>query len=332
MRRLLALAVVLLGNATAQQPAANTVRVWAFDGVQPLLLRWEADFTREHPGTYFENTFHGAAAIPAGLYDGVADIAFLGREWWPVDNMAFHWVYQYAPFGIEVVGAGACAPWPSFSPVVIVNVKNPIASISMAQLDGVFGSLHKASSANLREWNALGVTGPLAYRTIVPVNFGADDPLGVYFRKRVLKEDYKPNPATLFVQGQQADTGIARRVARDPGAIGLTSGAAAAAVAGVKVIAVQSGADTANTPSDRSVADGTYPLSRTLSLYVNRKPGERVAAPVESFLLFVLSDQGQSDVHPGEGFIPLSVEKVVKARERVTGDWTREATSKEWKQ
>jgi phosphate transport system substrate-binding protein len=298
--------------------------------MKPVMLRWEAEYTRQHPAVRFTNVWHGAAAVPAGLYDGVADIAVLGREWWPVDNMAFHWVYQYAPFGIEVAAASTHAPQPSFTPVVIVNAANPLRSISLAQLDAVFGSQHLQAPGNARTWGDVGLSGEWAKRPIVPIGYGEEDPLGVFFRKRVLDDDYKPNPVSVLIEGQDANREIAARVAHDPDAIGYTSGDAAG-IRGLKVVPVV-GSNGALAADDKNIEGNTYPLSRGVSLCVNRKPGERVTAEIEGFLLFVLSEQGQAEVRGGEGYLPLSEARRQRALARVTGDWTTEATSKEWKQ
>lgn len=328
MKGLLVLLLAIRCTASAQAP--TPIRVWGFEGMKPVMLRWEGEYKRQHLGVQFTNVWHGAAAVPAGLYDGVADIAVLGREWWPVDNMAFHWVYQYAPFGIEVASASSRAPRPSFTPVVIVNAANPLQSITLAQLDAVFAAQHRRAPGNARTWGDLGLSGEWAQRAIVPAGYGEDDALGVFFRKRVLEEDYKPNPEAVLIQGPDADQRIATRVAQDPGAIGYTSGDAAD-LHGIKVIPV-AGGDGAVWANDKNIETNAYPLSRNVSLYVNRKPGEHLPAEIEGFVLFMLSEQGQSAVHGVEGYLPLSESRRKEALERVTGDWTTEATSKEWKQ
>jgi phosphate transport system substrate-binding protein len=315
---------------TAGGQTPTPIRVWGFEGMKPIVLRWEGEYSRQHPGVKFTNVWHGAAAVPAGLYDGVADIAVLGREWWPVDNMAFHWVYQYAPFGIEVASASSHAPRPSFTPVVIVNAANPLQSITLAQLDAVFGAQHRRAPSNARTWGDLGLSEEWARRAIVPAGYGEDDALGVFFRKRVLEEDYKPNPESVLMQGPDADRQIAARVAQEPGAIGYTSGDAAD-LRGIKEIPV-AGSDGAVAPDDKNIESNAYPLSRSVSLYLNRKPGERLPSEIEGFARFVLSEQGQAAVSGNEGYLPLSESRRKNALERVTADWTTDATSKEWKQ
>ncbi len=332
MRRLWAAAMILYCVAAHAQEQVKQIRVWAYEGMGPLVMRWETAFQREHPGAHFENAFHGAAAVPAGLYDGVADIAVMGREWWPVDNMAFHWVYHYAPFSVDVVAAGATAPRASFTPVVIVNAANPLRKISTAELDAVFGSLHKQAPQNVRTWGELGVAGAMTAKSIEPVGFGEDDSLGVFFRKQVLKGDYKPNPASVLLEGSRADEKIAARVARDDSALGYTSGTAAAREHGVRVIPVAGAGGEPLEATPEAIADSSYPLSRRLSILTNRKPGDRLVEPVEEFLLFVLSDEGQREIHAEEGYLALPVGARDRERKRILGDWTTAEANKGWKE
>lgn len=332
MRRWWAAAMLMCCAAAPAQEPVKPIRVWAYEGMRPLVMRWESAFERGHAGVHFENTFHGAAAISAGLYDGVADIAVMGREWWPVDNMAFHWVYQYAPFAVDVVAAGATAPRASFTPVVIVNAANPMQKISIAELDAAFGSLHKQAPGNVRTWGELGVKGSWAGKAVEPVGFGEDDSLGVFFRKQVLKGDYKPNPASVLLEGPRADEEIAARVARDVNALGYTSGTAAAQERGVKVIPVVGAEGDVIDASAEVIADGSYPLSRRLSILTNRKPGGRLVEPVEEFLLFVLSDDGQREVHEDEGYLALPEGARDRERKRVVGEWTTAEANKGWKE
>lgn len=330
MRRLVAGCLALAcGTACAQE--VKPIRVWGYEGMRPLMERWEAKYAAEHPGVKFANVFHGAAAVPAGLYNNAADVVVMGREFWPVDSMAFHWVFQYAPFGVEVIATTPNAPTPSFTPVVIVNKANPMQAISVAQLDAVFGSEHTQAPANVRVWNDLAVSGALGRKTIVPVGFGEDEALGVFWRKRVLKDDYKPNAASVLLQGNDADVAIARRVAGNLAAIGYTSARGAKIVPGVKVIPVVDSQGHEERATVEDVGTGEYPLARGLQVYVNRKPGQRIDAGVESFVLWMLSDEAQREVRVSEGFASLSKARREKDEARVLGEWTTAATGA-WKE
>src|SRR5690348_5092169 len=91
-------------SVTAQQSPStvadeHVIRVWGYSGISSQMLQWENGYKTHHPDVRFHNEFHGAAAVMAGLYDGVGDLALMGREIWPVETMAYQWVYQQQPFG-----------------------------------------------------------------------------------------------------------------------------------------------------------------------------------------------------------------------------------------
>src|SRR5207302_5220086 len=66
---------------------AHVIRVWGYSGISSQMLQWENGYQAHHPEVRFHNEFHGAAAVMAGLYDGVGDVALMGREIWPVETM-----------------------------------------------------------------------------------------------------------------------------------------------------------------------------------------------------------------------------------------------------
>jgi phosphate transport system substrate-binding protein len=297
----------------ASKPDANLIRVWGFDGMKPLLLRWEAAYTKEHPETHFLNTFHGPASAMAGLYNGVADIVVMGRELWPVDTMAYHWVFQRQPFGIAVVTAGLNAPAQAFTPIVIVNRKNPLTSISLAQLDAIYGSEHRAASANARTWGDLGLTGEWANRPIHAYGYGPEDALGVYFRHDVLRSDFKPSLESHLLSDREPTAGhetltaaerIARAVALDPDAIGYTKAATLRPM--LKAINIEGTAPPAISANMDTLSVHRYPLTRTLSLFVNRAHDRPLASALDGFLRYVLSPEAQAEVQSTEGFLPLT--------------------------
>ena len=55
------------------------------------------------------------------------------------------------------------------------------------------------------------------------------------------------------------------------------------------------------TPSRASFQDRTYPLVRSIYLYLNRKPGTPIEPKLREFLRFILSRDGQQIVADGSG-------------------------------
>jgi phosphate transport system substrate-binding protein len=68
-------------------------------------------------------------------------------------------------------------------------------------------------------------------------------------------------------------------------------------------------------PTEESIAAGTYPLARTIYIYVNRKPKSPVPANVADFLRYIVGTEGQAIAARTGGYLPLSPELAAKARE-----------------
>jgi phosphate transport system substrate-binding protein len=308
----LAIAALLLGavGANAQQPTPDphVIRVWGYNGLSAQLLRWETEYHKLHPDIAFDNQLHGAATVMAGLYDGVADIALMGREIWPVETMAYQWVYQQQPFGVIVATTGLHAPGQLFTPVVIVNAKNPLSAISLSQLDAIYGSEHRAAPANIRTWGDLGVKGEWASKPIHPYGYGGEDALGVYFRHDILKADFKPNPASHLLSDHDSKTEtaaqrIAQAVAADPYAIGYTSVPQGWAAKVLPLTTPES-----VTPNAGSLTSHQYPLTRSLWIYFRRTPDKPLDPKVDAFVRFLLTPSAQALVSPADELLPLTPE------------------------
>ncbi|WP_263366278.1 PstS family phosphate ABC transporter substrate-binding protein [Edaphobacter bradus] len=292
-----------------QKQGIVTIRLYGYGGMDSLVDRWERGFMREHGEVRFTNTFHGAATAMAGLYTGVADISVMGRELWPNETMAYRWVFQYLPFGVEVVTSALTSPDQTYTPVVIANATNPIASLTLRQLAGIYGSEHRRGGGNLRVWGDLGLTGEWANRPIHVYGYGPDDPEGVNFRKAVFRGDFKPNVEGRYLSDRDgkgiAAARIAAAVAADPLAIGLTG--AGFAREGLKLLPVAKSDDAAAVaPTSQTVADRSYPLTRTLSFYVRREPGKPIDPALAAFLRYILSPVGQEMVREDGRFAALT--------------------------
>lgn len=283
----------------------HLIRVWGYSGLSSQLLRWESAYQEIHPQIRFENHLHSPATVMAGLYNGVADVALMGREIWPVETMAYRWVYQQPAFGVVVATAGLNGPGQLFTPVIIVNAKNPITSISLSQLNAIYGSEHRAAPANIRTWGELGLTGKWASQPIHAYGFGPEDALGVFFRHDVLRSDFKPNPSSHLLSDHDAGNipaaqRIASAVAADPFAIGYTSSPHEPSV---KVLAISLPEEVL--PTDGTVEGHQYPLTRSVSLYFRRIPDKPIEPNLDGFIRFVLSPEAQALIHPSEGLLPL---------------------------
>ena len=77
--------------------------------------------------------------------------------------------------------------------------------------------------------------------------------------------------------------------------------------AGVKALALaaQEGAPYVEL-TKANVANRTYPLTRTVYIYINREPGKPVDPKIKEFFRYVLSNQGQADVTRQTIYLPLT--------------------------
>ena len=59
-------------------------------------------------------------------------------------------------------------------------------------------------------------------------------------------------------------------------------------------------------PTLQSVADRSYPLSRSVFVYINKQPGKALGTKEREFLRFVLSREGQEAVVRNGNYLPLT--------------------------
>ena len=195
-----------------------------------------------------------SAGIRAAL-DGVAEIGMSSRDLQPEEADKLDQI---------VIARDALA--------VIVNPDNPVAGLSTAQIQGIFGG-------QIRSWDAVG--GPSLPITVVGREAGS----GTFsaFEELVMKGKPVATPAL-----RQGSNGAIRQiVAQDPSAIGYISLGIVDPT--VKALAIDGVA-----PSVEHVEAGTYKLVRPF-LFVWRK-GQPLSPLGEAFVGYVMGTVGQSEL------------------------------------
>jgi phosphate transport system substrate-binding protein len=309
--RLMALALAafaqcaLAGGLAAyhpQQQVRGDIRIWGSPEDGDLIKLWDSDFRKRHPQARVVAELHGPESTIAGIYTGVADIAFVGRELrLPTDNMAFQWVKLYKPTVIEVANAGLKANRVAASLGVFVHPDNPLAGLTVAQLDGIFGGEHKRGPANLRTWGDVGLTGEWRERSIHVLAPPVTGIPALFFRKVVLDDSLKWNADMKEVsdESQAVDA-----VARDPAAIAYAP--MAASTVSVRAVPIAASSAVAFVElTERSAADRSYPLARAVIVAIDRAPGKPLEPRVREFLRYVLSEEGQAAVARDGAYVPL---------------------------
>ena len=319
----------------ARQAVSGVIRVFG-SGLAGLTEAWEAGFREIHPDVTFQNTLPSSDAAIGALVSGVADLAPDGGEAALTETLAFYETYGYHVTDVTVATGAYDVEGCSCGPVVYVNKDNPISRLTMKELDGIFGdqrtaafkgfkwtlSAGRGSEANIRTWGQLGLTGEWADK---PIQTYGHAPSGTtrFFRLKVLANSDKWNPNyRQYVEtgGKMIDDEdhdqvggtqhMLQELSGDPYGIAWTIAPQARSVSGVKAVALDCGDGLYVAPSTNSFRDRSYPLARSIYIYLNRQPGQPVEAKLREFLKFVLSRQGQQIVADDGHYLPLPPETV----------------------
>ena len=303
-----------------QQTVSGTIRIWGHgaydrkrDFIGALVDAWERGFQQYQPGVRFENHLVGTAAGIGSLYTGRGDLALMGREIWPPETAAFTEVFGYPPTGVDVVTGSYDVRNRDYALVVFVHRGNPVRGLTLAQLRAIFAAPGVAGARPARTWGDLGLTGVWRNRPIHLYGLPIARGFSRFFEQRVFDGARLWRPSLREFadlagsKGGATDGGqrMLDAMAHDPDSIGYAGllyhnlevrPVALAARAGEPFIA----------PSRASVMDHSYPLTRMVTMFLDRPPGRPVDPKLREFLRYVLSGQGQRAVLlDGRGYLPV---------------------------
>jgi phosphate transport system substrate-binding protein len=298
-----------------ERQVSGTIRVRGSAADRLLIEHLQDGFRAFQPDTTFADDLHGPESSFAGVYTGVADIAFMSREMRvPMETMAFEWVHHYKAFEIEIANAGLGAARPAANLAFFVHADNPITHLTLQQLDGVFGAESRSSRSNLRKWGDVCAGGRWKDRPIHVYGPALDSIAALYIRTRVLGGSRKWNPDYREVAAGWSD--VLASIARDPVGIGFAPALPGRpGVKPVELAADESGpfyALTAETAAAR-----TYPLARVVTVALDREPHKPIEPRVKEFLRYVLSREGQEVIARDRTYIPLDARSAGRQLERL---------------
>ena len=301
----LAAAVLLAGTAAAQtiqvDPAikpykpvsgvSGSVSSIGSDSLNNLMTLWAEKFNKMYPNVKIQIEGKGSSTAPPALISATAQLGPMSRAMKGSEIDEFEKKFGYKPTQVRVA-VDALA--------VFVNKDNPIACLTMPQVDAAFSKSRRAGyKENVKTWGQLGLTGDWANR---PVSlFGRNSASGTYgfFKEHTLKNgDYKDE-----VKEQPGSASVVQGVTVDRFAMGYSGiGYATAGVRALPLAAKQG--DKCHPATPEEAYSGNYPLARFLYVYVNKAPGKPLDPIVGEFLKLVLSKDGQ-EVVVKDGYFPL---------------------------
>jgi phosphate transport system substrate-binding protein len=293
---------------------------------------WQKGFEKFQPGIKISFFLPTSAAAFAALYYDQADMIMNHKPSF-YDLLAYERIKNFDP--VEIVGLTGSfdvGGWDN-SYTILVNEKNPLKSISMEQLDGIFGAardggwvgtnwrpdLARGPEKNIRTWGQLGLKGAWANKPINLYGFSLRYNTATDFSDKVLAGSDKWNEnihaygnfvrpdGSRFIEADQ----ITEALAKDPE--GIAYNRYRGERPGVRRIAVApGGGKPAVEHTLENVQNRSYPFYNQVYFYVTVPPGTKMNPRVREFLRYVLSQEGQADVMRDGKYLPLTADVVAE--------------------
>ena len=273
-RVLAALAVLALALVPPALAARRGITIKGSDTMVILGQRWAELYMTSHPGAVVQVTGGGSGTGIAALINGTTDVCASSRPMKDDEKLKLRDRFQTTGTEIAVARDGLS---------IYVNESNPVKDLSLAQLRAIY-------TGEATNWKAFG--GPDA--RIVLYSRENSSGTYVYFKDHVLQgRDYAAAAQTL-----PGTAAVVNAVSKDPNGIGYGG---AAYAKGVRELPVRRDERApAITPSEATVRDGSYPITRELYFYTRQRP----AGDVKAFVDWVLSAEGQRIVTQ-VGYFPV---------------------------
>ena len=250
------------------------------DTLANLMTLWAEEFNREYPNVNVQIQAAGSSTAPPALTEGTSNLGPMSREMKDDELEAFEDKYGYKPTAVPVA-IDALA--------VMVNKDNPVKGLSIAQVDAIFSSTLKCGHpTDIETWGDAGVA---AWGTKSIQLYGRNSVSGTY--------GYFKENASVVQSVTSSKNGIGYS------GMGYTT-------SGIRMVplAKKEGQPFVEATPENAL-NGTYPLTRYLYVYVNKKPNQPLAPLENEFIKMVLSKSGQQVVIK-DGYIPLPAKIVEK--------------------
>jgi phosphate transport system substrate-binding protein len=275
----------------AVQGVSGSLKSVGSDTMLNLMTNWAESFKKLYPSVTVEIEGKGSGTAPPALIAGTANFGPMSRAMKDQERDDFEKKFGYKPTQVAT----------SIDMLAVyVNKDNPIASLSLEQIDAIFSKTRKSGAAKeITTWGELGLTGEWKDKPISLYGRNSVSGTYAYFKEHALKSgDYKDT-----VKEMPGSAGVVQAVTSDKYAIGYSG--IGYKTADVRAVPLQKDAKSdVIEATPENAYSGKYPLARFLYIYVNQKPGDQLDPLRREFVRYVLSRQGQEDVVK-DGYFPL---------------------------
>lgn len=269
---------------------SGTLNSVGSDTLNNMMTLWAEAFKRKYPNVTIQIDGQGSSTAPPALIGGLSQLGPMSREMKSKEIDEFEKKFGYKPAKIGVA-IDALA--------VFVHKDNPIAGMSLKDIDSAFSSTYAHGGKDVKVWGDLGLDGSWKDKAISL--YGRNSASGTYgfFQSVALKKgSYKTT-----VKQQPGSAAVVNSVANDLGAVGYSG--IGYKTSGVKALPLSIEGKNYKEPSLENCLNKSYPLARVLYIYVNKKPGQEIDKLTKEFLTFALSAEGQKIVEK-DGYYPLT--------------------------
>jgi phosphate transport system substrate-binding protein len=262
------------------------------DTLSDAIELWAKGFMDRYPDVKIAIEDKGSATAPPALLQGASQFGPMSRPMSADEVAAFEMKYGYKASNFRVA-VDALA--------IYVNKDNPIACLTLQQVDQIFSSTRKGSGGrSIRTWGDAGLSGEWATKPISL--FGRNSISGTYefFRENTLYGgDFKDE-----VKQQVGSEAVVEGVASEKFAVGYSGIGFKTASVRTVPLASYPGGQCYNTSFEETMS-GKYPIARYLYIYLNKKPDQTLDPLRREFVKYILSKDGQTQTEKA-GFYAIS--------------------------
>jgi len=260
------------------------------DTVGKAAKQWVQAFKAHYPNVNIDLTEAGSGDGAKAVIGGTADIGNMSRKMKSKELKAFEESYGYKPTEIRV-GVDAVG--------VVVHKDNPATEMSLEQIDALFSATASCGGGAKATWGDVGISGDIASaKPDLKIRNPESGTRSFFVKKALCGGDFKDGAAEFKHSSE-----LVAEVGKNKSAIGFTG--IADVNGSVKALALKKGDKAPVAPDADNVANGKYPLSRYLFMYVNKVPGQNVNPVLEEFIKFIVSTEGQ-EILSNVGYIPIN--------------------------
>ncbi len=282
----------MAGTFAWGQPASvsGTLGAVGSDTMAGLVLRWGEALNARYPDINLQFQAGGSASAPTALMAGTTRLGPMSRPMTHAERQQFIDRYGYPPLELRVARDAL---------VVVVHRHNPLDTLTLPQVDAIFStSLACGSPRHIRRWSALMPMSDWPYGQIALHGRNlASGTYGLFQARALCGGEFR-----LDISEHPGSSAVIAAVGASFNAMGYAGYNHLNPMVSALRLVDESGVAVA--PTERSIQQGSYPLSRDLYLYVNLPPGEPLPPVEQAFLALIFSEEGQQIVKAA-GFVPL---------------------------